>query len=157
MPSCQVEYSIFVVAGLGDDGPGIEAGLHLAGNSCQLLIGEDLCPHHSPEVELHRLYSTSQSPPKWGVLSGILSQVVMWVRRCCATAKLVFLELRSLYRSLSWFMAPLKFEPLSLCMVWECPLLETNLTNPAMKAGVVRSDTTSMWMALVVKQMKMQR
>ena len=52
--------------------------------------------------------------------------------------------------------APIKVEPLSLQIRLGFPLLAINLLRQAMNASVVRSDTTSRWTALTVKETKTQ-
>ena len=50
--------------------------------------------------------------------------------------------------------APTKLSPLSEYTWAGQPLRETNIEKQARKASVMSSDTSSMWMAFVVKQMK---
>ena len=77
------------MAGCGQDGPGVETGLNLAGDCLKFLIGEDLGPHHSPQVELHGPdsslpQSTKVGSPFWTIVSGhsVVEEVLMYGRVC---------------------------------------------------------------------------
>ena len=61
------------------------------------------------------------------------------------------------YSSCRSFLAPMKFDPLSVWMDDGSPLLEMNLFRVARNAAVVRSLTASMCTALVLKHTKMAK
>ena len=57
MAGCDGEDAIQVVAGLGHDGTGIEACLHLAGHSLHFFVRQNLGTHNSLEVKFHKFHS----------------------------------------------------------------------------------------------------
>ena len=96
--------------------------------------------------------AASQIPPKWGARGGMNFQLIClsnvqlcmpcWCSGVCS----------SLYSSFSWLLAPLKFVALSECNSSGSPRRATKRRNADKNASVVRSDTSSMWIARVVKQ-----
>ena len=52
------------MAGMGYDGPRVQAGLNLATDSFQFIISQCQDSHHSLEVVLHGLDSGFPEPPK---------------------------------------------------------------------------------------------
>ena len=97
------------------------------------------------------LIRLSQQPPIHGLRGG-LNCYLIW---CLFKYVVTLLCLRFLIASLISFTAPMKFVPLSDCIMLTCPLRATNLRNYRIKEWVGRSPEISIWIALVLRHVKM--
>ena len=105
---------------------------------------------------LNDLTADSHNPPKCGVCGGINFHCMHCVEQNSEMVCFVLLSSRKLANSANSLLAPTKFLPWSLHKTTGLPRLETNLRRHAMKASVVRSETSSRWTAFTDNETKMQ-
>ena len=102
------------------------------------------------------LTAASHSPPKWGPCSGMKRHSIL-----CEVQKSVIISwwyscARNLYKSISSRLAPTKFVPWSLHMRVGRPQRPMKRRSVAIKALVVKLQTSSTCTALTVKETKTQ-
>ena len=85
-------------------------------------------------------------------LRGGLNCHLIW---CLFKHVVILLCSRSLIASLISFTAPMKFVPFLDCIMLTCPLRTSNLRNDRIKESVDRSLESLIWIALVLRHMKM--